>query len=277
MQSQGIWVISWLLYVLGFQVMDCLLIISQMKAVKRFKQLLVRKRPELMEGIFGRASRFVQPPLSMNPMNRTKSDNTDNRKHTEQALTVEGVHRDIPISDDLERLPEGVDAEVQQSKEPSQFDKIKSHANHAEVPKTSRLETGRGQAHDPLEDTLLLGIGAGGDEIPLDPGEFSAVSESPGAVEGNIYEMAYQEELDRILARQESRKPTIYLTRRVEHNKTLRALNHVTDMPRISSGLSSSFGLRKLVEDAKARVDDAKTKSDSVKESATSSKAHDEP
>jgi [calcium/calmodulin-dependent protein kinase] kinase len=228
-----------------------------------------------MEGIFGRASRFVQPPLSMNPMNRTKSDDTDNRKHTEQALTVEGVHRDIPISDDLERLPKDVD-EIHQSEKPNQFGKFKSPTSHPEPTKLSRVETGKGQAHDPLEDTLLLGIGAGGDDTPLDPREFSMVSESPGAVEGNIYEMAYQEELDKILARQESRKPTIYLTRRVEHNKTLRALDHIADMSRVPSGLSSNLGLRKLVEDAKAKADDAKTKLDSVKESVMSSKDHDE-
>lgn len=240
-----------------------------MKAVKRFKQLLVRKRPELMEGIFGRASRFVQPPLSMNPMHRTKSDNTDNRVQNEQAFTVEGVHRDIPVSKDLERLPKGVNAE----KEPSQLEEFQQRL---EEQKMSRVESGKGQAHDPLEDTLLLGIGAGGDETPLDPGEFSAVSESPGAVEGNIYEKAYQQELDRILARQESRKPTIYLTRRVENNTKVWALNHCADIRGIPAGLSSklssSSGLRKLVEDAKSRVDDAKMKTQDIKESVITPK-----
>lgn len=153
-----------------------------MKAVKRFKQLLVRKRPELMEGIFGRASRFVQPPLSMH---RTKSDNTPNRIHTEQALTVEGVHREIPIAEDVERLPKGVDAE----REASQLKDFDPHASSPGKQKMERVESGKGHAHDPLQDILLLGIGAGGDDIPLEAGEFSAVSESPGAVEGNIYEM----------------------------------------------------------------------------------------
>lgn len=157
-----------------------------MKAVKRFKQLLVRKRPELMEGIFGRASRFVQPPLSMNTMHRTNSDNTATRIHTEQALTVEGVHRDIPIADDLERLPKGVDAEKKKKSQLRDFDQ---HTSHPVEQKMELVESRKGHAHDPLEDTLLLGIGAGGDDMPLNEGEFSAVSESPGAVEGNIYEM----------------------------------------------------------------------------------------
>ncbi|KAE9970023.1 hypothetical protein BLS_005105 [Venturia inaequalis] len=251
-----------------------------MKAVKRFKQLLVRKRPELMEGIFGRASRFVQPPLSMNPMHRTKSDNTANRIHTEQALTVEGVHRDIPIAEDLGRLPKGVDAE----KESSQLMDFDQQPSSPGEQKLERVESGRGHAHDPLEDTLLLGIGAGGDNMALGAGEFGAVSESPSAVEGNIYEMAYQEELERIVARQESRKPTIYLTRRVENSKTVRALDHVADMrslpfglsSRISSGLSSGSGFKKLVDEAKARVDDAKTKVGDIKESVVSSKSVDE-
>lgn len=86
------------------------------------------------------------------------------------------------------------------------------------------------------------------------------------------------------MARQESRKPTIYLTRRVENSKKVRALDHIADMrslpsglsSRISSGLSSSSGFKKLVEDAKAKVDDAKTKAGDIKESVMSSKPADE-
>ncbi|QDS69995.1 hypothetical protein FKW77_003323 [Venturia effusa] len=251
-----------------------------MKAVKRFKQLLVRRRPELMEGIFGRASKFVQPPLSMNPMHRTKSDNTANRIHTEQALTVEGVHREFTVAEDLERLPKGVNAE----KEISQLKDFDQQGTTPGEQMLDHIDTGKGQAHDPLEDILLLGIGPGGSDMALDEGEFSAVSESPGAVEGNIYEMAYQEELERIVARQESRKPTIYLTRRVENSKKVRALDHIADMrslpfglsSKISSGLSSSSGFKKLVEDAKAKVDDAKTKAGEVKDSVISSKSAEE-
>lgn len=86
------------------------------------------------------------------------------------------------------------------------------------------------------------------------------------------------------MARQESRKPTIYLTRRVENSNKVRALDHIADMrslpsglsSRISSGLSSSYGFKKLVEDAKAKVDDAKTTAGDIKESVMSSKLADE-
>ncbi|KAJ9627313.1 hypothetical protein H2203_003775 [Taxawa tesnikishii (nom. ined.)] len=82
-------------------------ITGNMKAVRRFKKLLLRKRPELMEGIFGRASRIVAPPLAMRP-NRpreSRSTDTDDRRPLARAVTAEGVHTEVPISDDLKRLP----------------------------------------------------------------------------------------------------------------------------------------------------------------------------
>lgn len=86
------------------------------------------------------------------------------------------------------------------------------------------------------------------------------------------------------MARQESRKPTIYLTRRVENSKRVRALDHVADMrsmpfglaSKFSTGLSSSSGFKKLVDDVKARVEDAKTKAEDIKDNVTFSKSADE-
>lgn len=70
---------------------------EQVQAVKRFKQLLFRRRPERLEGILGSASRIVQPPLSMRPsaLRKSKSQDTDNRRPVEGVLAAEGVHRDI--------------------------------------------------------------------------------------------------------------------------------------------------------------------------------------
>lgn len=67
--------------------------------MKRFKQLLFRRRPERLEGILGSASRIVQPPLSMRPsaLRKSKSQDTDNRQPLEGALTTEGVHRDVTV------------------------------------------------------------------------------------------------------------------------------------------------------------------------------------
>lgn len=87
----------------------------------------------------------------------------------------------------------------------------------------------RGHAHDPLEDHLYLFIGpstfAGPSEsydrrgsfVP-DEDDVPIVSESPGAADVDIYETAYRDEVERILAqaREEEREPNVYLTRRVD-------------------------------------------------------------
>jgi len=216
-----------------------------MKAVKKFKTLLARRRPDLIEGIFGRASRIVQPPIQMGetPHPRAQSEDTYVRRPVEAALTIEGVHRDIPVSNDLTRLPKGIDTVVSMDETPSGMhhpsdnkwaekphSKTISPTTDEPQPVLVHRETGKGQAHNPLDDTLFLDIGIGSNDDPLEPGEFHVVSESPGAVEVNVYEKAYQEEIERILAKQ--RSPTIYLTRRVEGNKEIRENKHITDHSR---------------------------------------------
>ncbi|RMZ76129.1 hypothetical protein DV738_g5132, partial [Chaetothyriales sp. CBS 135597] len=87
----------------------------------------------------------------------------------------------------------------------------------------------RGHARDPLENQLFLYIGpstfAGPDNeydrrssfVP-DDDDVPIVSESPGAADMDIYETAYRDEIERILARarEEKREPNVYLTRRVD-------------------------------------------------------------
>ncbi|KAI6842696.1 Pkinase-domain-containing protein [Hortaea werneckii] len=97
----------------------------------------------------------------------------------------------------------------------------------------------KGHAHDPLEDTLFLSIGSSSAE-PL-PGELSSdqqqdplfpiVSESPPAVDINIYEEAYQDEMKRILERRGRRDQSIYLTRRVEHREDLKTHENIIASP----------------------------------------------
>jgi len=220
-----------------------------MKAVKRFKRLLLRKRPELMEGIFGRASRIVQPPLSMQSsswLRRSKSTDTDDRRPIDTALTSEGVHREIRVSDDLKRLPEGIDHITVLSEE--KFDPHSSRLReptsppqttsekHTSSPTDSkashrtihRSETGKGQAHDPLLDVLFLDVGTGTEEKTVGDDQIHVVSESPGAVDVNIYEEAYQQEVQKILEAK-GKSATLYLTRRVEDNKEIRENENITD------------------------------------------------
>lgn len=260
-----------------------------MKAVQKFKTLLVRKRPELFAGILGSATRMVQPPLSMSRFGRSKTDDTDDRHPVEAALTSEGVHRDIPISYDLKRLPEDQD-HAEPSILPKWADRLnpwgtKSPPEQTLDPEPSgtgtptlghqnepTLNTNKGHAHNPLEDTLILGINTSTSptttvETPLNPGEFSLVSESPSAVDINVYEKAYQEEIERLTREKldvklgNGKPSTLFLTRRVENNKEIRSNEHVTDYLGDKGGgagkMASNLGFGRLVEQARRNVGDA--------------------
>ena len=87
---------------------------------------------------------------------------------------------------------------------------------------------GKGQAHDPLLDYLFLNIGNGPDCSPahLEAGGIHVVCESPGAVDINVYETAYREQVKHILQTQ-GRQATLFLTRRVEENKGIREIDGV--------------------------------------------------
>lgn len=87
----------------------------------------------------------------------------------------------------------------------------------------------RGHARDPLEDHLYLFIGPSTLAGPStaydrrasfvpDDDDIPIVSESPGAADMDIYETAYRDEVERILAkaREEEKEPNVYLTRRVD-------------------------------------------------------------
>ncbi|THX19380.1 Pkinase-domain-containing protein [Aureobasidium pullulans] len=204
-----------------------------MKAVKRFKKLLFRKRPELMDGLFGRASRIVAPPGSIETKHRkTRSSDADDRKPMERVLAAEGVHHDIVVSDDMVCSPGEMDeSNSTHTETPDDVE----HAQHADkdaqqesVDRALEEPHIKGHAHDPLSETTYLGIGTGSnspsaytsDEIQDDKPIEHIVCESPGADDSNFFEQAYQEEMQRIHSRR-GREPTIYLTRRVENIKAI--------------------------------------------------------
>ncbi|KAI7359844.1 Pkinase-domain-containing protein [Hortaea werneckii] len=111
----------------------------------------------------------------------------------------------------------------------------------------------KGHAHDPLEDTLFLSIGSSSaDPLPGLPDHqqqqdplFPIVSESPPAVDINIYEQAYQDEMKRILERRGRRDQSIYLTRRVEHREDLKAHENIIASPHdhARSGVAKLMGM----------------------------------
>jgi [calcium/calmodulin-dependent protein kinase] kinase len=270
--------------------------------VKRFKQLLFRRRPERFEGILGSASRMVQPPLSMHRpsmLRKSKSQDTDNRRPIETVLTTEGVHHEIRI-DDNNRLISG----LQDSKAPKtdfraeafgkrstskpvghpkaaeapdlgELKVVRENMSHrpapmksksttvavptAQQPKYSATMPGKGHAHNPLEDTLYLNIGTG-EDAPDTSATACIVSESPSNVDMNVYETAYEEEVQRIIAQRKDqyrdRRPTLYLTRRVENVKSIRDSDCIFDEGQDTRGdFKKSFKsfVTKTKEDIEAR------------------------
>ena len=231
-------------------------LLAVMKAVKRFKKTLSDKRGRFVEGILGRDSQLVAPPHSM----QTKSQDTYDRKPMDKILVTAGVHRDYDVDDDMRPVPVDMEQlELYQSPEAQddndvqrpidetvahyqqRMEAVTHHPDTSQEPATHRRPPERrsrtvpvdgnakGHAHDPLEDILFLNIGHDPDlpEDSWDP-DNPFVSESPSAVEMNIYEQAYAEEMSRILERR-PREPSIYMTRRVEHREDIRALNAIKD------------------------------------------------
>ena len=254
-----------------------------MKAVKRFKNLILKKRPELLESILGRGSRIVHPPLSIKSstaahIHKARSVDLYDRRPVERVLATEGVHHTISVSDDLQRLPERMDSCVletvdtlprtspvskgsskeQPTSEGLTLQKMesKTHHPHSEKKATNVHErtfsNGKGHAHDPLTDTLYLDIGTGIDDMPPSEHGLHVVSESPAAADMNVYEKAYREEMERIL-RARGRAATLYLTRRVEHQKELREHENIVDYSREHAG-SVGSGFSRVVAKAKEKA-----------------------
>jgi len=245
----------------------------QMKAVRRFKQLLIRKRPELMEGIFGRASRIVAPPSVLGrayTSRKSKSQDTHDRKPIEQALVFEGIHHPLEVDEDNQVSPQCFDQARESGKDTvledhsgerettegrsSQRKETETHRPPVRQLTSSRESNSRGHAHDPLKDTLFLSIGAGTDPY-TDPE--TCISESPTGTEDGIYEMAYRQEMDKILESR-GRAATMFLNRRVEHRSDIKKHDNIigharaATMSAFGGGSSSGGGLAGLVQKAKA-------------------------
>ncbi|KAK5166304.1 uncharacterized protein LTR77_008565 [Saxophila tyrrhenica] len=222
-------------------------ILAVVKAAKRFRKIISDKRGRFIDGIFGRDSNFVLPPHTL----RSHSQDDHDRHPLDKILVTSGVQREYGENADLEKVASDLDdLQLVQSPEasgPGGFERSRdeSKAHYKQRQETashhpsldehagemrSRIAEGdghaRGQAHDPLEDNTYLAIGVD----PEAPGneDYLVVSESPPAVDMNIYEQAYQDEMERILQRRGG-EPSIYMTRRVEHRDDIRALSNIKD------------------------------------------------
>lgn len=227
-------------------------LLAVVKATKRFKSILSLHRGRLFDGIFGR-EKVVAPPQTL----RSHSQDTHDRVAVDKILVTSGIHRDYNADDGIEKSPADFDKlTLQRSPELLDSDSVIRGEDESRGRYLQRMETGshrpsvddpqqpaprastfpldghhaKGQAHDPLEDMLFLNIGdnpEASDHPPSDA-EYFIVSESPPAVEMNIYEQAYQDEMQRILERR-GREPSMYLNRRVEHRDDFRSLSTIKD------------------------------------------------
>lgn len=253
-------------------------LMTVVKAAKRFKKLIYRKRPQFMEGLFGRESRLSAAPTSM----RAKSVDVSDRRAVETAITTEGVHRsmdeELIKAPSISRLavesPSSLDSTAgavespslsYSSQTPSQSDDQIERPHLSNKASTFPLEErGKGHAHDPLEDQVYLNIGAGGDLGGVDELGGPLVCESPGGVDEDIYEAAYQLEINRILG--DSGGADLVLNRRVEHIEGLRrhpnvlksSVNHAVDFAGTSASRvhakARNSGLASLVRETRTRT-----------------------
>lgn len=219
-----------------------------MKAVKHFKARVARKRPMLLDSILGRDAQLVAPPEPLQrPRELTTSRSIDafDRRPVDQALATEGVHREIEVNDNLEKLPIDMDhvsvvpkalidqhtRDILAGDKVVQAESIERPFQHRH-PRAATFpldDHAKGHAHDPLQDLLYLNIGIGGSHphSSMDPEHAEEidmiVSESPPAIDAPIYEQAYQDEMRRILA-ERGERVAMYLNRRVEHRQDISRL-----------------------------------------------------
>jgi [calcium/calmodulin-dependent protein kinase] kinase len=221
---------------------------KQMKAVKKFKALIDKKRPEALAGALGKGVRTTHPSggdaTFDPPLQRSKSVDMDDRRNVAQALASEGVHQDVELSASPSSAamrgelpvamidPSNHGARDEKSTHPHRGHKLhEDQVPRVHPPELHSESSGeKGHAHDPLEEPpLFLGIGNGVDE-PLEPPQ-DLVAESPTAAEFSIYDTAYQEEVERIRTAQ-GHNATVYLTRRVDSKKQYKADANMVEAPK---------------------------------------------
>ena len=221
-----------------------------MKAVNKFKGLIDRKRPAALSKTLGKGIRTIQTPgsdgTSEPALHKSRSLDVHDRRTIETALAAEGVHHDIDAPETNDSRPsftnkmDSTVTMINASAHEGSEDKHHHNAKKADLkdlpdrPELHSDSSGeKGHAHDPLDEApLFLGIGSGGDNS-LEVSLQELVAESPTAAEFNIYDTAYQEEVERIRSAQ-GHKATVYLTRRVDTKKEYKADENMIDAPKQS-------------------------------------------
>ena len=221
---------------------------------------------------------MVQPPLSMSrpekrPLFKTRSFDTHDRRPIEKALVAEGVHRDVDLDGYDKPLPDREDSAVAYSPKtsttrPYEQDSVESPSSptnnkralnahpeghrplmHAATAPMPVSHGGRGQAHDPLSDHLYLGLGPGDTSRTPSP---PCVSESPPAAETNIYETAYDMEIQRLRSAH-GRAATLFLTRRVEKNEVYQK-DECFIKDNVGEPFKAKSGFARVLEEARMKA-----------------------
>ncbi|KAI9799703.1 MAG: hypothetical protein M1825_004438 [Sarcosagium campestre] len=220
-------------------------LLTVMKAVKKFRSMAhQRKRAEAIESLLGQHLGFSEPPQLIeknrvqdspdNPDNQITASSSTGEQKSSQSRHGDGRKRDI-YRGLTQKMKSAVSSSGRSLKETSEAAETKKDHHSGGKDSSPRAtdgavllegqhlrgqnatrKFGKGQAHDPAEDDpMVLDVGPG---YPY-TGTEHVVSESPSATDVNIYEKAYQDELERIRNAQ-GHKTTVYLTRRVEQAKT---------------------------------------------------------
>ncbi|KAJ5043000.1 uncharacterized protein L3040_004389 [Drepanopeziza brunnea f. sp. 'multigermtubi'] len=235
-------------------------LLVMMKAVKKFKTLVEKRRPSALSGALGRGLGAIHSSLSLSVdgeseragmgSHKSKSSIFDDRRHPKTVLATEGVHY-TPTQ--VPSLRPRAGSAVSGGSPNDTCKSIPTMVSKSSPPILAKEDSGeKGHAHDPLEEEpLFLGIGAGGHEA-LDASLQSIIAESPTSAESNIYEKAYQEEVDRIRSAR-GHTATIYLTRRVESKKEYKADENMVDAPHPSEVAGATQGFRDFLDKARKK------------------------
>lgn len=249
--------------------------LAKMKAVKKFKTLVERKRkrPSALVESVGRGVRALHPFSSSSevvtapPLYSSKGDSVFDLRDDDQAVTSEGVHptEDVPLSSRTQDMhishpaPPALDGAAERDLRIDPNTSAKDSGFQSPIPEIIQPEAhDKGHAHDPTdEEPLFLGIGTGGSSDSLETPHQELVAESPTAAEFSIYDTAYQQEVDRIRAAQGA-AATVYLTRRVDGKKEYKADKHMIKAP-LASELESKAheGFKNLLDKAREQKPDS--------------------
>ncbi|KAL2067991.1 hypothetical protein VTL71DRAFT_16089 [Oculimacula yallundae] len=227
-------------------------LLVMMKAVQKFKTLLETKRPGALSGALGKGlgvknSLGVDGASAMG-MHRSHSVILEERGHPETVLATEGVHLKSAAADVTSSNSTEGPAPINSKAEPTSGDVSKFTP-----PGLHKEDSGdKGHAQNPLEEEpLFLGIGAGGQDFLEAPPQ-DIVAESPTAADFNIYDKAYQEEVERIRAAQ-GLTATVYLTRRVDSKKEYKADENMVAAPQANETGGATSGFKHLLDKAREK------------------------